>query len=308
IPAPTFALTLFGRQLMSQQTDIRQRFLFPNSDIRGEIVRLDTSLAPILNARAYPMALEGLLGEAMAAVTLLSGSLKFKGRLGLQAQGQGELKMLLAECTDDSKIRGLMQLKEGEPVPNSAALSELLSQGVMAITIKPEQGRDYQGLVPMESDSFAACLEDYFRQSEQLPTRLWLASGNGQAAGIMLQALPQQVASKEDNDLTWERVVTLTETLTMDELLGLPVETVLHRLFHEDLPQLPQAQPISFGCTCSRERVARALISLGVEELQSLLDEQNEAEIQCDFCSKTQTFDAVDLAQLIHTMKEHQSS
>jgi len=288
---------------MSQQTDIRQRFLFPNSDIRGEIVRLDTSLAPILNARAYPMALEGLLGEAMAAVTLLSGSLKFKGRLGLQAQGQGALKMLLAECTDDSKIRGLMQLKEGEPVPNSAALSELLSQGVMAITIKPEQGRDYQGLVPMESDSFAACLEDYFRQSEQLPTRLWLASGNGQAAGLLLQALPQQVADKEANDATWQNAVALTETLSMEELLGLPVETVLHRLFHETPPELPPAQAVEFGCTCSRDRVAQALASLGTEELQAIIDEQGEARVQCDFCGDTQLFDKVDLGSLISTLK-----
>lgn len=294
---------------MSQHsTDIRQRFLFPNSDIRGEIVRLDASLKPIIAARQYPMAAESLLSEAIVAATLLSGSLKFKGRLSVQAQGDGALKLLLAECTHDNQVRALIHTAEDAEVPNSQALSDLLGKGVMAITIRPEQGQDYQGMVPLEKDTLAACLEDYFEQSEQLPTRLWLASGNGQAAGIMLQALPQQVARKEDNDLTWERVVALTETLTLDELLGLPVETVLHRLFHEDPPQLPQAQPVSFGCTCSRERVARALISLGVEELQSMLDEQNEAKIQCDFCSKTQTFDAVDLAQLIHTMKEHQYS
>lgn len=294
---------------MSQHsTDLRQRFLFPNSDIRGEIVRLDASLKPIISARQYPMAAESLLAEAVAAVTLLSGSLKFKGRLSLQAQGEGAIKLLLAECTHDSQVRALLHHNDAQGIPNSSAVGELIGKGVMAITIRPEQGQDYQGMVPMEKDSLAGCLEDYFEQSEQLPTRIWLASGNGQAAGIMLQALPQQVATKEENDLTWERVVALTETITMDELLGLPVETVLHRLFHEDPPQLPDAQEVSFGCTCSRERVARALISLGVEELQSILDEQNEAEIQCDFCSKAQTFDAVDLAQLIHTMKEHQHS
>lgn len=289
-------------------TDLRQRFLFPNSDIRGEIVRLNASLKPIIAARQYPMAVESLLSEAVAAATLLSGSLKFNGRLSLQAQGDGALKLLLAECTHDNQVRALTHTAEDEEIPNSEALSDLLGKGIMAITIRPEQGQDYQGMVPLEKDSLAACLEGYFQQSEQLPTRLWLAAGNGQAAGIMLQALPQQVASKKENDQTWERVVALTETLTMDELLGLPVETVLHRLFHEDPPQLTPAQPVSFGCTCSRERVARALISLGVDELQSILDEQNEAEIQCDFCSKTLTFDAVDLAQLIHTMKEHRNS
>lgn len=289
---------------MSQQTDIRQRFLFPDSDIRGEIVRLDTSLSPILGARDYPMALESLLGEAMAAVTLLSSSLKFKGRLGLQAQGQEALKLLLAECTDDSRIRGLMQLDEDKEVPNSTALPDLLGKGIMAITIKPDQGRDYQGLVPMEKDSLAACLEDYFRQSEQLPTRLWLASGNGQAAGLLLQALPQQVANKETNDATWQNAVALTETLSMEELLGLPVETVLHRLFHENPPQLPPAQEVAFGCTCSRERVAQALTSLGAEELQAIIDEQGEASIQCDFCGDNQHFDAVDLGALLGAMKK----
>lgn len=293
---------------MNQHSDLRQRFLFPNSDIRGEIVRLNTSLKPIIAARQYSMAAESLLAEAVTAVTLLSGSLKFNGRLSLQAQGEGAIKLLLAECTHDSQVRALLHTNKEADIPNSNVVSELLGKGIMAITIRPDQGQDYQGLVPMESDSLAACLEDYFVQSEQLPTRIWLAAGNGQAAGIMLQALPQQVASKEDNELMWERVVALTETLTMDELLGLPVETVLHRLFHEDPPQLPEPQPVSFGCTCSRERVARALISLGVEELQNMLDEQNQAEIQCDFCSKAQTFDAVDLAQLIHTMKEHSAS
>lgn len=284
---------------MSQTTDIRQRFLFPNSDIRGEIVRLDSSLRPILSARDYPMAAEGVLAEAMAAVTLLSGSLKFNGRLSLQAQSQGSLQLLLAECNHNNEIRGVLQLSDDEDIPNSAALSDLLPKGIMAITIKPEQGRDYQGMVPMEKNSLAGCLEDYFQQSEQLPTRIWLAAGNGQAAGIMLQALPQQVADKEANDDTWETVVALAETLTMDELLGLPVETVLHRLFHEQPPQLPAAQQVNFGCTCSRERVERALLSLGEDELQDILDEQNKAEIQCDFCGATEHFDAVDLTELI---------
>lgn len=284
-------------------SDIRQRFLFPNSDIRGEIVRLSNSLTPITSARDYSLEAESLLAEAVAAATLMSGSLKFNGRLSIQAQGNGAVKLLLAECTHNSEIRALIQTNDDVPVPNTATPRELLGDGVMAITIRPEQGQDYQGMVPLAGNSLAACLEDYFTHSEQLPTRIWLASGNGQAAGLMLQALPQQVASAEENQRTWEHVVALSETLSMEELLGLPVETVLHRLFHEDPPQLPEAQPVSFGCTCSRERVERALISLGAIELQEILDEQNNAEIQCDFCGEKQTFDAVDLAALIHRLK-----
>src|SRR5699024_11775467 len=120
-------------------TDLRQRFLFPNSDIRGEIVRLNASLKPIIAARQYPMAVESLLSEAVAAATLLSGSLKFNGRLSLQAQGDGALKLLLAECTHDNQVRALTHTAEDEEMPNSEALSDLLGKGIMAITIRPEQ-------------------------------------------------------------------------------------------------------------------------------------------------------------------------
>ncbi|MCH8542493.1 MAG: Hsp33 family molecular chaperone HslO [Alcanivorax sp.] len=291
-------------------TDLRQRFLFPDSDIRGEIVRLNTSVAQALQARSYPLAIESLLGEAMAAATLLTGTLKFEGRLSLQAQGQGDLSLLLAECTHDSQIRGLARTRlsdtasdtgsTSEQPPMAARLPALLGDGVMAITIAPERGARYQGLVPMESDTLAGCLEGYFTQSEQLPTRLWLAAGNGHAAGLLIQVLPEHTGSADHNAHIWETVTALAGTLTMEELLTLPVETVLHRLFHETPPILSPADTVRFGCTCSRDKVRGTLLSLGTDELQTLLSEQGEARVNCDFCGNEELFDAVDLGQLVH--------
>jgi len=280
--------------------DFKQRFLFPETDIRGELVRLDKSLEAILGSHDYPLAVQGLVGEAVAAVALLAGTLKFSGRLSLQAQGRGPVSLLLAECTHDGQLRALAR-HDGE-LDTPANIGALIGDGTMVITITPDQGRQYQGIVPLEGDTLAQCLEGYFQQSEQLPTRLWLASGNGRAAGLMLQRLPDQVASRDGNRHQWEHLEALAGTLKMEELLDLPAETVLHRLFHETPPRLPEPQPLRFGCTCSRERTENALLSLGADELKTLLDEDGEATLTCDFCLSQQHFDAVDLAELIRRL------
>jgi molecular chaperone Hsp33 len=280
--------------------DFKQRFLFPETDIRGELVRLDESLEAILGTHDYPLAVQGLVGEAVAAVALLAGTLKFSGRLSLQAQGRGPVSLLLAECTHDGQLRALAR-HDGE-LDTAANIGALIGDGTMVITITPDQGRQYQGIVPLEGDTLAQCLEGYFQQSEQLPTRLWLASGNGRAAGLMLQRLPDQVASGDENRNQWEHLEALAGTLKMEELLDLPAETVLRRLFHETPPRLPEAQPVRFGCTCSRERTENALLSLGADELKTLLDEDGEATLTCDFCLSQQHFDAVDLAELIRRL------
>ena len=280
--------------------DFKQRFLFPETDIRGELVRLDESLEAILGTHDYPLAVQGLVGEAVAAVALLAGTLKFSGRLSLQAQGRGPVSLLLAECTHDGQLRALAR-HDGE-LDTAANIGALIGDGTMVITITPDQGRQYQGIVPLEGDTLAQCLEGYFQQSEQLPTRLWLAPGNGRAAGLMLQRLPDQVASRDANRNQWEHLEALAGTLKMEELLDLPAETVLRRLFHETPPRLPEAQPLRFGCTCSRERTENALLSLGADELKTLLAEDGEATLTCDFCLSQQHFDAVDLAELIRRL------
>ena len=283
------------------QNDIRQRFLFPDSDVRGEIVRLEASVSQALAGHDYPMVIQGLLGEALAAVTLLTGTLKLEGRLSLQAQGQGPLTLLLAESTHQSEVRALARADiPGESA--ETALPALLGEGLMAITIRPEQGTQYQGVVPMERADLAGCLEDYFTQSEQLPTRLWLAAGNGHAAGLLLQRLPDRIADHQQNEQAWQHLTTLAGTLALEELLDLPVETVLHRLFHETPPRLNPPTAVRFSCTCSREKVSSTLLSLGASELQQILASQGEARVSCDFCGQEEVFDAVDLGAMLHEL------
>lgn len=286
-----------------RENDFKQRFLFPDTDLRGEIVHLEASLAPVLNARDYPLTVRGLLGEALAASVLLASTLKFRGKLSLQAQGDGLVSLLLAECNSQGQVRGLAKWRGESEHREQPPLTELLGKGVMAITITPEQGRIYQGMVPLEANSLAGCLEGYFQRSEQLPTRLWLATGNNRAAGLLLQELPDRVAGQEHNEDMWQHLTTLADSLTMEELLDLDSETVLRRLFHETPPELTPPQRLSFACTCSRERTRTTLLSLGLAELRDILDTQGEVDISCEFCGAGEHFDAVDLAALIHELE-----
>ena len=278
--------------------DHKQRFLFPDSDIRGELVQVESSVSRILEGHSYPLPVQGLIGEAVAAVALLASTLKFKGRLALQAQGKGPVSLLLAECSHDGELRALARHSDGQDWSHGD-IQTLIGEGTMVITITPNQGRQYQGIVPLSGDTLAECLQGYFQQSEQLPTSLWLASGNNRAAGLLLQRLPNQLATTDGNNQMWEHLDALASTLQMEELLNLDDQTILHRLFHDTPPQLPDAQPLQFGCTCSRDRNRNALISLGNQELQQLLDEDGEVTLTCDFCRHQEHFDAVDLAAMI---------
>ena len=278
--------------------DHKQRFLFPDSDIRGELVQVESSVSRILEGHSYPLPVQGLIGEAVAAVALLASTLKFKGRLALQAQGKGPVSRLLAECSHAGELRALARHSDGQDWSHGD-IQTLIGEGTMVITITPDQGRQYQGIVPLSGDTLAECLQGYFQQSEQLPTSLWLASGNNRAAGLLLQRLPNQLATTDGNNQMWEHLDALASTLQMEELLNLDDQTILHRLFHDTPPQLPDAQPLQFGCTCSRDRNRNALISLGNQELQQLLDEDGEVTLTCDFCRHQEHFDAVDLAEMI---------
>ena len=288
---------------MRENNDFRQRFLFPDSDLRGEIVHLESSLEPALAGRDYPLLLRGLLAESLTASALLSSTLKFEGRLSLQAQGDGPIRLLMAECDHEGHLRGLARYDELSESTEQPPLSDLLGQGRMAITIMPDQGRQYQGLVPLERATLAQCVEDYFERSEQLPTRLWLAAGNNRAAGLLLQRLPERAAHAERNADLWQHLTTLADSLTMEELLDLGAETVLHRLFHETPPELAPARPLQFQCSCSRERVRNTLLSLGAAELRDIIETQGEAEITCEFCGARERFDQVDLSELIRELE-----
>ncbi len=277
-----------------------RKFLFENSQVRGAWVRLSDSYQEISGQADYPVPVQHLLGESLVASVLMSSTLKFSGTLSLQANGDGPVTTLMAECSHDRYVRGLARF-ENVDADSGSGLNHLLGQGRMAITITPEQGQRYQGVVPREADTLKGVLEDYFERSEQIATRLFLFAGEDRCAGLLLQRLPG--ATDDDND-QWSRISHLAETITAPELLELDSEQVLHRLFHEEEVRLFDPEPVAFRCSCSRERTLAALESLGQDECYSILEEQGSIDMDCQFCHEHYQFRRTDIDQLFagHTL------
>lgn len=272
---------------MKTPADTLQRFLFEHLPIRGELVHLDASWQEVLRRHDYPPLLRDLLGELCAAAVLLAATLKLRGSLVLQVQGRGALKLLVVECAGDLALRATAKW-EGQLT--SASLPELVGGGQFVITLDPQEGnRPYQGIVPLEGDSIAEILQNYMSRSEQLDTRLWLTADAHQAAGLLLQRLPERDAAQQDE--TWQRIGHLAATVQRDELLHLPPAQLLHRLYHEEDLRLFEAQPVSFRCTCSRDNVANMLRMIGHDEVESILREREVIEVSCEFCNQRYRFD-----------------
>jgi molecular chaperone Hsp33 len=276
--------------------DTLTRFLLPAAGVRGVRVHLDDAWAQVRSRDEHGPAVTELLGEALAAAALFTGHAKVEGRLSVQLRGEGALRTLFTECTAAGTVRGIAQL-EGEP-PASRDLRALGGEAVLAITIENPSGPDrepvrYQGLVALEADSLAGAFEDYFRPSEQLPTRILLAADDIGAAGLLLQKLP----GDEGDEDGWNRAGALFDTLSHGELLALPAATLLRRLFHEEGVQVLGERPLRFGCSCSHERVASMLQSLGEEEARAALID-GRAEVRCEFCGTRYHFDPDEIEAL----------
>jgi len=284
---------------MENHQDTLQRFVFENSPVRGNIVNLSQTFKQALHQQQMPAGLRRSLGELMAASALLSATLKMRGSLVLQIQSKGLLKLLVVECNSDFGIRATA--KWDERVTDSQHIFELIEQGQCIITLDPkDEGQAYQGIVPLEGDSISEVLENYMLRSEQIDTHIWLSCDGDSAAGMLLQKLPEtvnQITTAHDHD-TWDRVNYLANTVTDQELLGLPAEAMLTRLFHQEEVRLFEASPTQFYCSCSRDSVANMLRMLGNEELTSIIEERGEIEVNCDFCNTLYRFDKIDAAQL----------
>ncbi|SDL02418.1 molecular chaperone Hsp33 [Franzmannia pantelleriensis] len=279
-------------------TDQIQRFLFDGTNVRGEIVQLERAYQEVLERHAYPLAVSRQLGELLAAVALLTETVKLDGTLSIEVRGDGPLELLMAESNPGGEMRAIARVAEGQPVPaDGAGFRELLGAGRIVITLDPSEGKRYQGIVELSADTLGGCLEAYFSQSEQLPTRLWLAADGARAAGLLLQQLPDDAQSQDPD--AWERSVHLAATLQHDELLELDAETLLFRLYHEEQARVFPPKPLHFGCNCSRERIAQALYSLGAEELRQILEEQQAIDTQCHFCNTRYHFGAAEIDALI---------
>lgn len=279
--------------------DFTQRFIFDDADVRGEMVSVEHSYAQVLAKHKYPHPVAILLGEFIAAAALLAGTLKFDGLLILQARSEGPVPLLMVECSNALEVRGLARY-DAALVGEQSDLQALMPDGSLAMTIDPTQGQRYQGIVALDGENLAACFTNYFEISEQLGTRFWLESDGQRARGMLLQQLPaEQHKDAQERAERWQHLTALAETLKAEELLGLDNETVLHRLYHEEQVRLFDHQPVVFRCSCSRERSARALISLGEADAQALLvEEGGTVEIDCQFCNERYLFDKTDVAQL----------
>jgi molecular chaperone Hsp33 len=271
--------------------DSFQRFLFEDLGIRGELVRLDASWQAVLERHPYPPAVSSQLGQALAAVLLLSATIKFKGSLILQAQGHGPLNTLVAQATHQRTIRGLAHWR-GEVTGET--LSDIYGPGHLVLTVQNEDSEPYQGIVALEGDHLAEAIETYFSRSEQLATRLWLAADEQRAAGLLIQELPAKQRDRDD----WMRVEYLADTVTEGELLNLPSQELLYRLFNEESVRLFDSEPISFRCGCSRERIESVLLTLGNHEMESILEQEDSVEVGCEFCNRRYHFDRVDIGGL----------
>ncbi len=280
-------------------TDFTQRFLFDDSDVRGEMVVLTQSYAQVLAKHPYPQPVAQLLGELLAAAALLLGTLKFEGLMVLQARSSGPVPLLMVECSSEGELRGIARY-HAEQIRADAGLSDLMPEGLLAITVEPRSGQRYQSLVDMDGATLADCLSNYFATSEQLPTRFWLNADGQRARGLLLQQLPaDRLPDAEAREASWQHVVTLADTLTAEELLGLDNPTLLHRLYHEEQLRLFEPRTLQFRCSCSRERSANALVSLGQADAELLLSENaGSVVIDCQFCNERYAFDAADIAQL----------
>ena len=274
-------------------------FLFNSMDIRGVHIRLDESVQTLLQQHAYPAPVSALLSQLFIASALLSANLKLQGRLSVQVRGDGPLEYAMAECRMSQpgtlqplSLKGLA--RHGEVVDDNLGLHELLGKGQLVITIEPDDGQRYQGIVGLEYDTLAACLEGYFYQSEQLPTHLQLSMGESQAAGFMVQRLPAGGNDEAQADGDWELVHALVTTLSAEELLALPAEQVLHRLFHEHDLTVFAERPVTYQCDCSRERSAHAIVALGQTKVGQMLGDLGSIVIDCQFCNTQYAFDKVD--------------
>jgi molecular chaperone Hsp33 len=278
--------------------DCLHRFVFEGLPIRGHLVHLDAAWRALIEHRRYPVAIRDTLGEAVAASLLLAATIKFDGVLSLQLQGPGPVTLMLAQCTSGLGVRGLARY--GEAAPEGAGkggVAGLFGAGTLTVTLEnDDRTQRYQGVVPIGGERLASSLQNYFENSEQLPTRLWLRADERGASGMLLQRLPGNAAAGVDD--AWRRVQLLGDTLTPAELGLLADAEILHRLFNEDDLRLFEPAPVFFRCRCSRERVEGMLRSLGEEETRAVLRERGEVEVSCDFCNRAYVFDAVDVEQL----------
>ena len=282
--------------------DIVAAFQIEDAPVRGRIVRLGPLIDQVLTRHNYPEPVANLLGEACAMAALVGASLKFDGRLIVQAQGDGPVSLVVADYDTSGAIRGYCSFDEGRVAEASKGFvrpgaATLLGKGAFSMTIDqgPEMER-YQGITAIEGETLALCAETYFAQSEQTPTRVRLAVGQLQTdAGFVWRAgglLIQNIAGDEDArgsaEELWNRAQALFETVGEDELIDpmVPAGTLLYRLFHEDGVRLFKPAPLKAFCRCTAERILDVLRAFPPEERGEMVETDGVIRVTCEYCSR----------------------
>lgn len=286
---------------MSTQPDILHRYLFDDLHVRGELVQLTDTYQKIVAAHNYPAGVRQLLGELVAATCLLTATLKLEGEIAVQLQGDGPIGYLAVNGGHDQKIRGIAKLKEDT---SAEGLQNLIGKGTMVITIRPDKGEAYQGIVALEESTIADCLSHYFKVSEQIPTMIWLYHNDKtqQVAGSLVQLLPDgDDKEKQQND--FEHLCQLTNTLKAEEIFTLDAETLLFRLYNQEKVRLFEPQVVQYQCSCSEEKCINAISQIQPSEIKSILAEQGNISMTCDYCLTTYAFNEQKLVHLLTDIK-----
>ena len=279
------------------QTDYVQRFLFENLDIRGRLVCLTGAWQQMLNGRGYPEDIVSLLGHTTALNVLLGANQKGSGRVTLQVQGSGPVKLLVADCTAELRIRGMAHY-DSDDIPQESERS-LLGDGRLSVTLEDlKSGRFYQSLVPLEGDTLEQIFAHYLSQSEQLPAYLRLFADGGALAGLLLEKLPG--ADTRDPD-GWNRVMHFANTLTLDDTRDAQPYDLLTRVFPEELMRVFRLYAVEYHCPYDEDKVKDMLRGLGRREVESILAEQGEVVIRNEMCNHEYRFDADAIARLFET-------
>ncbi len=285
-------------------SDKLHRFLLEKLNVRGEWIQLDNTWQDILSTSNYPKPIREVLGEAITAVGLIAASLKFEGSLIMQMNDTHPVTMLVVQASSEGTLRGIARWT-GE-IDDQASFQELFGEGRLVISIQKETGlnnkkspsqRDrselYQSIISLEGSNLGEVLATYFKQSEQINSRLILAANENKAVGLMLQSLPV-----ENDDKGWDHALALANTIKSDELLTLEVQEMLHLLYHEEDLRLYDGEDRRFECSCSQDKVEILVKSLGIEEANQTINEQGIISIDCQFCNRTYKLDPLDIKRI----------
>lgn len=275
--------------MLMLQHDILNRYLFDDLHVRGELVQLKKSYQQIIENHNYPAGVEQLLGELVAATCLLTATLKLEGEIAVQLQGDGPVGYLAVNGNNQQEMRAIAKLAQDT---DATGLKALIGKGTMVITIRPTKGEAYQGVVALEKETLADCLAHYFDVSEQIPTKIWLfhAHEKQQVAGSLIQLLPDG-GDKAKQVSDFEHLCQLTNTIKAEEVFSLDAETLLYRLYHQEKVRLFEPQLVTYKCSCSEEKCLNAISQVDATELKSILAEQGNVSMTCDYCMTTYEFD-----------------